>query len=76
MKHGHYFKPVDHLSHVDIYRVLRLFEVTDPCLQHAIKKLLLAGGRGVKDQAMDVSEAIDTLQRWKEMEQEDEQGRT
>jgi hypothetical protein len=71
MKHDHYFKSVANLDTVDIYRVLRLFGVTDPCLQHAVKKLLLAGGRGVKDQAMDVSEAIDTLQRWQEMEKED-----
>jgi hypothetical protein len=30
---------------VDIYRVLLMFGVTDPCLQHAVKKLLLCGLR-------------------------------
>ena len=38
IKHGHYFKPVHNLTHIDVYRVLELFEVTDPCVQHAVKK--------------------------------------
>ena len=71
--HGHYYKPVAHLDHVDVYRVLDLFGVADPCLQHAIKKLLVAGGRGAgKDIRQDVKEAIDSLQRWQEMRAEDE----
>lgn len=71
MKHNHYFKPVAGLAHIDVYRVLRLFEVTDPCLQHAIKKMLVAGGRGAKDIGQDVQEAIDTLERWKSMREEE-----
>lgn len=72
-KHGHYFKRVDHLKAVDVYRTLALFSVTDPCIQHAIKKLLVAGGRGGgKDISRDVQEAIDTLERWKEMQSEDQ----
>lgn len=71
-KHSHYFKPVGHLSVVDVYRVLDLFGVTDPCLQHAAKKLLVAGGRGAgKDYRKDIQEAIDTLQRKLEMMDED-----
>lgn len=31
---------------IDIYRVLVMFGVTDPCLQHAAKKILCAGQRG------------------------------
>jgi len=70
-KHGHYFKPVP-FDHVDVYRVLLLFNVTDPCLQHAIKKLLVAGGRGAgKDITRDVAEAIDTMVRWQEMRAEE-----
>ena len=46
MKHGHYFKKVTHLDGIDIYRVLELFEVTDPCLQHAIKKLYALAAEG------------------------------
>lgn len=72
MKHGHYFKKVTHLDGIDIYRVLELFEVTNPCLQHAIKKLLCSGTRGSKNQNQDVAEAIDTLERYKEMKAEDE----
>lgn len=71
-KHSHYHKDVLHLASIDVYRVLRLFNVTDPCLQHAAKKLLVAGGRGGKSQHQDVQEAIDTLTRWQEMQAEDE----
>lgn len=71
-KHGHYFKDVSHLNVVDVYRVLSLFSVVDPCLQHAIKKLLVAGGRGAgKSIEKDVQEAVDTLHRWKAMRNED-----
>ena len=71
-KHSHYFKTVAHLDTVDVYRVLELFGVTDPCIQHATKKLLVAGGRGGKSQHQDIQEAIDTLERWKAMRLEDE----
>lgn len=70
MRHSHYKKPVTGLEFVDVYRVLSLFGVTDPCLQHAVKKLLVAGGRGAKDISQDVQEAIDTLHRWQEMRRE------
>lgn len=69
-KHSHYFKPCPY-PHVDVYRVLDLFGVTDPCIQHATKKLLVAGNRGAKDVGKDVQEAIDTLERWKEMRREE-----
>lgn len=72
MNHGHYFKDVSHLNVVDVYRVLALFSVVDPCLQHAIKKLLVAGQRGAgKSIEKDVQEAVDTLGRWKVMRDED-----
>lgn len=71
-RHNHYFKDVSRLDTVDVYRVLSLFNVTDPCLQHAIKKLLVAGGRGAgKDITQDIKEAIDSLDRWNEMRLED-----
>lgn len=72
MKHSHYFKDVSKLQRIDIYRVLQLFTVTDPCLQHAAKKLLVAGGRGAgKDIARDIQEAIDSLVRWQAMREEE-----
>lgn len=71
--HSHYFKDVTHLNAIDVYRVLQLFEVTNPCIQHAIKKLLVAGGRGAgKDTERDLREAIDSLNRALEMRSEDE----
>ncbi len=69
---SHYFKNVEHLKWIDVYRVLVLFGVTNPCLQHAIKKLLCAGQRGIKDQKQDVQEAIASLVRYLEMQTEDE----
>lgn len=76
-KHSHYHKDVRHLTHIDVYRVLDLFGVTDPCLQHAAKKILVAGGRGAgKDIRQDVQEAVDTLSRWQEMQDENEPRRT
>ena len=70
--HGHYKKNVVHLSTIDVYRVLELFGVTHPALQHAVKKLLVAGGRGAKSQPQDVQEAIDSLARWQDMRKEDQ----
>lgn len=72
IKHSHYFKDVSHLQKLDIYRILRLYNVTDPTLQHAIKKLLVAGGRGAgKNIETDVREAIDSLNRYLQMQAED-----
>ena len=71
-EYSHYQKSVEHLKWIDVYRVLVLFGVTNPCLQHAIKKLLCAGQRGVKDQKQDLQEAIASLLRYLEMQTEDE----
>ena len=70
-KHPHYHKDVAHLTHIDVYRVLERFNVTSPTLQHAIKKLLVAGGRGAKEISVDIQEAIDSLHRFQEMGFED-----
>jgi hypothetical protein len=71
-KHAHYFKDVSKLTEIDVYRVLALFNVTDQAIGHAIKKLLVAGGRGAgKDIGKDIQEAIDTLVRWQEMRKEE-----
>ena len=73
MSHNHYFKDVSRYQAVDVYRVLELFGVVDPAIQHAVKKLLVAGELGHKDMAKDVQEAIDSLVRWQFMRQEDKQ---
>ena len=71
IKYPHYFKSVSHLETVDVYRVLSLFQVNDPCIQHAIKKLLCAGDRDDKSMIKDITEARDSLNRHLEMLQED-----
>ena len=70
-EHNHYFKNVEHLDYIDVYRIIELFNITDPCLQHALKKLLVAGGRGHKDINRDIQDVIDSCQRWQEMREED-----
>ena len=52
---------------IDVYDVLKAFEVTCPATQHAIKKMLMAGERGHKDKQTDLNEAIQSLQRAKEL---------
>ena len=69
-KYGHYFKDVSHLKKIDVYRVIDLWEITDPALQHALKKVLAAGKRGAKNQMQDVTEAIDSLVRFQDMQAE------
>jgi len=73
-KYPAYFKDVSKLDSIDVYRVHRLFGVTDPVIHHASKKLLMAGGRtGEKFEIDDVREARDSLTRWLAMEEEDKQ---
>lgn len=72
MKHNHYHKPCPFDS-VDVYRVLKMFEVTDPCLQHIVKKALCAGKRGAKDFTQDMTEIRDTAQRAVDMQTEEKQ---
>lgn len=70
-KHNHYFKDCPY-EKVDVYRLLSVFEVTDPCLQHLVKKGLCAGKRGHKDFRKDLQDIIDTAQRRIDMLDEDE----
>ena len=69
--HNHYFKPCPYDT-LDVYRVINIFGVSDPCIQHALKKLLCSGVRGHKDQSKDIQDVIDTLERWKQMREEDD----
>jgi len=71
VQHSHYKKDVSHLKMIDVYRVLKLFDVNDPCEQHAIKKILCAGIRGNKSHEQDIMEAIDSLNRSLQMISED-----
>lgn len=52
---------------VDVYDVLKAFEVKCPALQHLIKKALCAGLRGHKDIGTDLQDIIDSATRAKEL---------
>lgn len=53
---------------VDVYDVLKAFNVTNPALQHLIKKALCAGLRGHKDRATDMQEILECAKRALELE--------
>jgi len=48
---------------VDVYAVLKAFDVRCPARQHAIEKLLCAGLRGKGDEVQDLREARDAVDR-------------
>lgn len=52
---------------IDVYDVLVAYNVTCPARQHAIKKLLCAGIRGKGDTSQDLNEAIQAIERAKEL---------
>lgn len=58
----HHAKP-EYLIEVDVYSVLEAFDVKNPGLQHAVKKLLCSGIRGNKDTIQDLKEAIQAIER-------------
>ena len=60
----------------DVYAVLDAFGVTCPARQHAIKKLLCAGLRGKADEAQDLSEAREAIDRAMQMHASREEART
>lgn len=55
---------------VDIYSILDAYEVTNPGIQHAVKKLLCGGLRGKGDRLQDYREAIDAVSRAIEIEEQ------
>lgn len=73
---GHYFRSVEHLSVIDVYAVLRMYNVTCPAVAHAIKKLLASGQRGAKDRGTDLREAVVSIERAIEMDGEEEKAIT
>lgn len=60
----------NYLVKIDVYNVLTAFEVVNPAIAHAVKKLLCAGLRGYKDYNQDINEAIQSLERAKELNEE------
>lgn len=60
---------IDHIIYVDVYDVLTAFNVTNPAMAHAIKKMLAPGQRGAKDTIQDMNEAIQSIKRAIDLEQ-------
>ena len=56
---------------IDIYDVLNAYRVTYPATQHAIKKLLQPGERGHKDKLTDLREALASVERAIQLEEQD-----
>ena len=67
---NHYFRDITPLNHLDPYLLFRLYGVDCHEVGHAIKKLLSAGQRGAKDRTQDLQEAIKTIQRCIELDEE------
>ena len=62
-----YTKSIHGVS-VDVYDVLMAWGVTNPALQHLIKKALQCGQRGHKDKQQDLQDIIDSAIRAQELE--------
>lgn len=58
-----YTRSVHDYDTIDVYDVLNLYEVHDPAVAHAVKKLLCAGKCGSKDYLTDLQEAQSSLSR-------------
>ena len=54
--------------HVDVYDVLRAWDVRNPALQHLIKKALQPGARGHKTLGQDMADIIASAKRAAELE--------
>lgn len=74
-EYPHYYKRVPQgVTHLDVYAVLRMWEVSDPAVAHALKKLLCAGTRGSKARAQDLKEAVVSINRAIAMDEEFAEG--
>lgn len=59
-----------HHVHIDVYDVLKAYDVRCPAIQHAVKKLLCCGILGHKDADEDLREAMQAIQRAVELNTE------
>lgn len=59
---------------IDVYDVLHAYSVTNPATQHAVKKLLQPGNRGYKDMLTDLREALASIQRAIQIEEQSNRG--
>ena len=71
MKSSKYHRTIKGVQ-LDVYDVLKAWNVTNPATQHAIKKLLQPGHRGHKDTLQDLNEAQQSIARAVELESDHE----
>lgn len=62
MKHNKYQRLIKG-QWVDVYDILMAFDVTNPALQHLIKKALMPGTRGHKTREEDLREILASAKR-------------
>lgn len=67
LKQNKYLREIKPGVMVDVYDVLAAWDVSNPALQHLIKKALQAGNRGHKDLETDMQDIIDSAIRAKEL---------
>lgn len=61
-KYPHYHKAIPPgLKKLDVYAVLKIFNIRSQLIGHAIKKLLCTGNRGAKNYLQDLHEARDSI---------------
>lgn len=65
-----YFINVSDVDDIDIYAICQRYGVVNPAIPHAVKKLLVAGKRGYKDNIQDLEEASVAILRAIELEKE------
>jgi hypothetical protein len=67
-KYDKYNRPCKGVT-IDVYDVLVAFNVTNPALQHLIKKALAVGQRGHKDKNEDLNDILASAKRAIELEE-------
>jgi len=66
-KHNKYNRECKGVT-IDVYDVLKAFDVKNPALQHLIKKALCVGIRGHKTKEQDLKDILDSAKRAIELE--------
>lgn len=69
-QHGKHYDYTFQGVRIDPYRVMYQYNITHPAHQHALKKLMRAG-MSIKDLEQDIDEVVSTLNRWKDMIEEE-----
>jgi hypothetical protein len=62
-ENNHYFIDVSNVDEVDFYEIAKRYNVTDPAIQHILKKCLAIGNRGHKDLETDLMDILKTAKR-------------